>query len=121
MCASPPWCRLTRSTHIRGPVRRPPCAPQVQLDGAVYTKVEDSYKASYGIEDPESAIIVLAQSAMRKEVGNLELDQVGEGHSNGGLPATNTRAATPTGCSRARARLSVTALPRAREAQQRHR
>merc|ERR1719421_2547074 len=48
----------------------------VQLDGAVYTKIEDSYKASYGIEDPESAIIVLAQSAMRKEVGNLELDQL---------------------------------------------
>merc|ERR1719335_919948 len=48
----------------------------VKLDGAVYTKVEDAYKASYGIEDPESAIVVLAQSAMRKEVGNLELDQL---------------------------------------------
>merc|ERR1719247_892892 len=48
----------------------------VQLDGAVYTKVDDAYKASYGIEDPESAIVVLAQSAMRKEVGNLELDQL---------------------------------------------
>merc|ERR1719498_2206130 len=48
----------------------------VQLDGAVYTKVDDAYKASYGIEDPEAAIIVLAQSAMRKEVGNLELDQL---------------------------------------------
>lgn len=40
----------------------------VQLDGAVYSKVEDAYKASYGIEDPTSAINVLAQSAMRKEV-----------------------------------------------------
>merc|ERR1719378_957311 len=48
----------------------------VQLDGAVYTKVEDAFKASYGIEDPEQAITVLAQSAMRKEVGNLELDQL---------------------------------------------
>jgi regulator of protease activity HflC (stomatin/prohibitin superfamily) len=48
----------------------------VQLDGAVYTKVEDAYKASYGIDDPASAIMVLAQSAMRKEVGNLELDQL---------------------------------------------
>jgi len=48
----------------------------VQLDGAVYTKVQDSFKASYGIEDPEAAIRVLAQSAMRKEVGNLELDQL---------------------------------------------
>merc|ERR1719231_1947171 len=48
----------------------------VQLDGAVYTKVDDAYKASYGIEDPGRAITVLAQSAMRKEVGNLELDQL---------------------------------------------
>merc|ERR1719313_1685849 len=48
----------------------------VKLDGAVYTKVEDAYKASYGIENPEQAVNVLAQSAMRKEVGNLELDQL---------------------------------------------
>merc|ERR1719378_919325 len=48
----------------------------VQLDGAVYTKVEDAFKASYGIDSPASAITVLAQSAMRKEVGNLELDQL---------------------------------------------
>merc|ERR1719420_445940 len=48
----------------------------VQLDGAVYTRVDDAYKASYGIEDPSTAITVLAQSAMRKEVGNLELDQL---------------------------------------------
>merc|ERR1719301_200913 len=48
----------------------------VKLDGAVYTRVENAYQASYGIENPESAINVLAQSAMRKEVGNLELDQL---------------------------------------------
>merc|ERR1719506_31371 len=48
----------------------------VQLDGAVYTRVESAYKASYGIEDPHAAVNVLAQSAMRKEVGNLELDQL---------------------------------------------
>merc|ERR550514_1941298 len=39
----------------------------VQLDGAVYTKVENAYKASYGIDDPIVSISVLAQSAMRKE------------------------------------------------------
>jgi hypothetical protein len=37
-------------------------------DGAVYTKVENAYAASYGIENPGVAISVLAQSAMRKEV-----------------------------------------------------
>jgi len=48
----------------------------VQLDGAVYARVQDAYMASYGIDDPNQAITVLAQSAMRKEVGNLELDQL---------------------------------------------
>merc|ERR1719171_450815 len=48
----------------------------VQLDGAVYCKVENTFKASYGIENPEQAISIIAQSAMRKEVGNLELDQL---------------------------------------------
>jgi len=48
----------------------------VKLDGAVYTKVENTYHAAYGIEKPEYMISVLAQSAMRKEVGNLELDQL---------------------------------------------
>merc|ERR1719337_850407 len=48
----------------------------VKLDGAVYTRVDNAYNASYGIEDPVSAVNVLAQSAMRKEVGNLELDQL---------------------------------------------
>ena len=41
----------------------------VQLDGAVYTKVEDAYNASYGINDPATAITVLAQSAMRSTPG----------------------------------------------------
>ena len=40
----------------------------VQLDGAVYARVEDAYLASYGIDSPTSAITTLAQSAMRKEV-----------------------------------------------------
>merc|ERR1719203_1138420 len=48
----------------------------VTINGAVYARVEDAYKASYGVEDPTYMITVLAQSAMRKEVGNLELDQL---------------------------------------------
>mmetsp|Transcript_121010 Transcript_121010/g.214055 ORF Transcript_121010/g.214055 Transcript_121010/m.214055 type:complete len:344 (-) Transcript_121010:89-1120(-) len=48
----------------------------VSLDGAVYSKVEDAYRSCYGVEDPDRAISILAQSAMRKEVGNLELDQL---------------------------------------------
>lgn len=48
----------------------------VKLDGAVYCRVDDPYKASYGIDSPEYMITILAQSAMRKEVGNLELDEL---------------------------------------------
>merc|ERR1712137_1257459 len=48
----------------------------VQLDGAVYFRVENSFDASYEVSDPENMISVLAQSAMRKEVGNLELDEL---------------------------------------------
>jgi regulator of protease activity HflC (stomatin/prohibitin superfamily) len=48
----------------------------VKLEGAVYARVVDSYKASYGIDNPEHMISVLAQSAMRKEVANLELDEL---------------------------------------------
>merc|ERR1719421_2553959 len=71
----------------------------VQLDGAVYTKVDDAYRASYGIEDPESAITVLAQSAMRKEVGNLELDQLflEREKLNSGIAAALDEATQPWG------------------------
>jgi len=48
----------------------------VRLDGAVYCRTEDPYKASYGIDNPEYMITILAQSAMRKMVGNLELDEL---------------------------------------------
>merc|ERR1719231_1557798 len=71
----------------------------VQLDGAVYTKVDDAYRASYGIDDPESAITVLAQSAMRKEVGNLELDQLflEREKLNNGIAAALDEATQPWG------------------------
>ena len=71
----------------------------VQLDGAVYTKVEDAFKAAYGIEDPHSAIVVLAQSAMRKEVGNLELDQLflEREKLNAGIAAALDEASQPWG------------------------
>jgi len=71
----------------------------VQLDGAVYTKVDDAYRASYGIEDPEAAITVLAQSAMRKEVGNLELDQLflEREKLNSGIAAALDGASAPWG------------------------
>lgn len=35
------------------------------LDGVLYLRVIDPYKASYGVEDPEFAITQLAQTTMR--------------------------------------------------------
>uniref|UniRef100_A0AC35TIW3 PHB domain-containing protein n=1 Tax=Rhabditophanes sp. KR3021 TaxID=114890 RepID=A0AC35TIW3_9BILA len=49
---------------------------QLQLDGVLYLKVIDAYKASYGVDDPEFAVTQLAQTTMRSEVGKISLDTV---------------------------------------------
>ncbi len=48
---------------------------QIEVDGLVYVKVMDGYKASYGIEDYQRASINLAQTTMRSEVGKLTLSE----------------------------------------------
>ena len=48
----------------------------LDLDGVLYTRVFDAYKASYGVEDAEYAISQLAQTTMRSEIGRLTLDHV---------------------------------------------
>ncbi len=47
---------------------------EVDVDGIVYLKVMDPYKASYGINDYRLAAVNLAQTTMRSEVGNITLD-----------------------------------------------
>jgi len=47
---------------------------EVEVDGLVYVKVMDSYKASYGIENYQRAAINLAQTTMRSEIGKITLD-----------------------------------------------
>ena len=47
---------------------------EVDVDGLVYVKVMDPYKASYGIHDYRTASINLAQTTMRSEIGKLTLD-----------------------------------------------
>jgi regulator of protease activity HflC (stomatin/prohibitin superfamily) len=49
---------------------------QLHLDGVLYVRVIDAYKASYGIDDPEFAVTQLAQTTMRSEVGKISLDTV---------------------------------------------
>jgi len=48
----------------------------LNIDGILYLKVQDPYKASYGVEDPEFAITQLAQTTMRSELGKIPLDSV---------------------------------------------
>lgn len=48
----------------------------IQIDGVLYLKVIEPYKASYGVEDAEYAITQLAQTTMRSEIGKITLDTV---------------------------------------------
>ena len=47
----------------------------ISLDGVLYYRVLDPYKASYGIEDADFAVTQLAQTTMRSEIGKLTLDR----------------------------------------------
>lgn len=47
---------------------------QVEVDGVVYLKVMDAYKASYGIANYRRAAVNLAQTTMRSVIGRLDLD-----------------------------------------------
>jgi len=48
----------------------------LNIDGVLYLRIRDPYKASYGIEDPEFAITQLAQTTMRSEIGKISLDML---------------------------------------------
>ncbi|KAK2164852.1 hypothetical protein LSH36_58g16031 [Paralvinella palmiformis] len=48
----------------------------LNIDGVLYLRVQDPYKASYGVEDAEFAITQLAQTTMRSEIGKISLDKV---------------------------------------------
>lgn len=48
----------------------------LSIDGVLYLKINNPYLASYGVQDPEFAIIQLAQTTMRSELGKISLDKV---------------------------------------------
>ena len=48
------------------------------VDGVLYLKVLDPYKASYGVEDYVFAVTQLAQTTMRSEIGKMSLDKTFE-------------------------------------------
>jgi len=54
----------------------------VEIDGVLYLRVVDPVKASYGIRDFRYAIVQLAQTTMRSEIGRIELDVTFESRDN---------------------------------------
>ena len=72
---------------------------EVDVDGIVYLKVMDAYKASYGINDYRLAAVNLAQTTMRSEVGKITLDDTfSERDSmNGAIGGGLVKAADPWG------------------------
>jgi len=55
---------------------------QVGVDGVLYLKVLNPERASYGISDYLFAIIQLAQTTLRSEVGKIDLDRTFEERTN---------------------------------------
>jgi regulator of protease activity HflC (stomatin/prohibitin superfamily) len=54
---------------------------QVGVDGVLYLQVLDAAKASYGITNYRFAIIQLAQTTLRSEIGKIDLDRTFEARS----------------------------------------
>jgi len=52
------------------------------VDGVLYLKVIDPYKASYGVDNYVYAVTQLAQTTMRSEIGKMDLDKTFEERDN---------------------------------------
>ena len=50
----------------------------LDVDGVLYIRVMDPYRASYGVDNYQFAVTQLAQTTMRSEVGRLNLDETFE-------------------------------------------
>eukprot|EP00761_Pharyngomonas_kirbyi_P012687 gb/GECH01012714.1/.p1 GENE.gb/GECH01012714.1/~~gb/GECH01012714.1/.p1 ORF type:complete len:434 (+),score=104.87 gb/GECH01012714.1/:1-1302(+) len=50
----------------------------IRIDGVLYIQVRDAFKASYEIDSPVFAIMNLAQTTMRSEIGKISLDKTFE-------------------------------------------
>lgn len=62
---------------------------QVNIDGVLFFQVTDPVKASYGVSNYALAIIQLAQTMLRSEIGKIDLDRTFEErtHINGEIVA----------------------------------
>lgn len=50
----------------------------LSIDGVIYVRVVDPYRASYGVDKPIYAIMQLAQTTMRSELGKMTMDKTFE-------------------------------------------
>ncbi|CAN6842218.1 hypothetical protein F2Q70_00015028 [Brassica cretica] len=50
----------------------------INIDGVLYVKIVDPKLASYGVENPVYAVVQLAQTTMRSELGKITLDKTFE-------------------------------------------
>ena len=50
----------------------------LNIDGVLYMRITDAVKASYGVSDPYYAVLQLAQTTMRSEIGKMTLDKTFE-------------------------------------------
>ncbi len=62
---------------------------QVHVDGVLYLKVLDPERASYGVADYLFAITQLAQTALRSEIGKIDLDKTFESRTQINLEVVN--------------------------------
>ena len=62
---------------------------QVHVDGVLYLKVMNPERASYGVSDYLFAITQLAQTALRSEIGKIELDRTFEERTHINLEIVN--------------------------------
>ena len=62
---------------------------QVAVDGILYLKVLNPQRASYGISDYHFALIQLAQTTLRSEMGKIELDRTFEERTNINIQVVN--------------------------------
>ncbi|MFV9875797.1 MAG: SPFH domain-containing protein [Rickettsiales endosymbiont of Dermacentor nuttalli] len=50
----------------------------LRIDGVLYVRIIDPVAASYGVNDPYYAVLQLAQTSMRSEIGKITLDKTFE-------------------------------------------